>query len=110
MWNNLNECTFCSKLCFPRRYWHYLRKVLEVYELPCKTTVKTLFSTDEGVAFLLRCSEGTIYHAGDLNDWVWNGEPDEENRQAKELIRSDNRNFTQKRSNISRTKATHECK
>ena len=53
----------------------------EVHELPCKTTVETLFSTDEGVAFLLRCPEGTIYHAGDLNDWVWEGEPDEENQQ-----------------------------
>lgn len=52
-----------------------------VYELPCKTTMETLFSTDEGVAFLLQCPEGMIYHAGDLNDWVWEEEPDEENQQ-----------------------------
>lgn len=51
------------------------------YALPCGTTLRTLLSTDEGVAFLLRCSEGCIYHAGDLNDWVWAEETDSYNRQ-----------------------------
>lgn len=41
----------------------------------------TLQSTDAGVAFLLTTEEGVIYHAGDLNDWVWHGEPEENNRQ-----------------------------
>lgn len=31
-------------------------------------------STDEGVAFAVRVGGHTIYHAGDLNDWRWNGE------------------------------------
>lgn len=31
-------------------------------------------STDEGVAFMVECEGQTIYHAGDLNDWRWNGE------------------------------------
>lgn len=31
-------------------------------------------STDEGVAFMVECEGRTIYHAGDLNDWRWNGE------------------------------------
>ena len=31
------------------------------------------------VAFLLTCKEGVIYHAGDLNDWVWEGEPEDSN-------------------------------
>lgn len=53
----------------------------ESYELPCDTGLRTLLSTDSGVAFLLTCPEGTIYHAGDLNDWVWEGEPEQENRQ-----------------------------
>ena len=53
----------------------------QTYELPCATTLRTLLSTDEGVAFLLQCPEGTIYHAGDLNDWVWEGEPEQYNRQ-----------------------------
>lgn len=53
----------------------------ETYELPCDTRLCTLLSTDAGVAFLLNCPEGTIYHAGDLNDWVWEGESERENRQ-----------------------------
>lgn len=53
----------------------------ETYELPFCTILKTLLSTDEGVAFLLHCPEGTIYHAGDLNDWVWAEESDSYNRQ-----------------------------
>lgn len=51
------------------------------YELPCGTELETLHSTDSGVAFLVTCPEGVIYHAGDLNDWVWQGEPEQDNRQ-----------------------------
>lgn len=50
------------------------------YELPGGTAVYTLRSTDEGVAFLLKCPEGSVYHAGDLNEWVWPGESEEYNR------------------------------
>ena len=39
-------------------------------------TVETLPSTDVGVAFLVSCEGATIYHAGDLNWWHWDGEPD----------------------------------
>lgn len=42
----------------------------QTYELPCDTVLETLQSTDRGVAFIVKCPEGTIYHAGDLNDWV----------------------------------------
>ena len=41
--------------------------------------VETLKSTDEGVAFIVSEKDGTIYHAGDLNWWHWNGEPDDFN-------------------------------
>lgn len=41
--------------------------------------VETLKSNDEGVAFLVTVEEKTIYHAGDLNWWYWNGEPEEDN-------------------------------
>lgn len=51
------------------------------YQLPCDTRLETLLSTDQGVAFVLHCTEGIIYHAGDLNDWVWNGETERYNRQ-----------------------------
>ncbi len=42
-------------------------------------TVKALDSTDEGVAFLVEADGLTIYHAGDLNWWHWNGESDSYN-------------------------------
>lgn len=43
-------------------------------------SVRTLDSTDIGVAFLIQADSLCIYHAGDLNDWYWNGEPDSDNR------------------------------
>ena len=36
--------------------------------------IRTLRSTDEGVAFFVRFKEMTIFHAGDLNWWHWEGE------------------------------------
>lgn len=42
--------------------------------------ILTLKSTDEGVAFIVRESEGTIYHAGDLNWWHWEEESKAWNR------------------------------
>ena len=39
-------------------------------------TVETLSSTDEGVAFLVSADGLTVFHAGDLNWWHWEGEPD----------------------------------
>lgn len=36
--------------------------------------VETLPSTDEGVAFLVSVDGRTIFHAGDLNWWHWEGE------------------------------------
>lgn len=40
-----------------------------------EVTVETFRSTDEGVAFLITCGSAAIYHAGDLNHWRWDGEP-----------------------------------
>jgi L-ascorbate metabolism protein UlaG (beta-lactamase superfamily) len=39
-----------------------------------KISIKTLKSTDSGVAFLLQYLGKTIYYAGDLNWWLWSGE------------------------------------
>lgn len=39
-------------------------------------TVKTLRSTDEGVAFLVDTGDKTVFHAGDLHRWAWEGEPE----------------------------------
>lgn len=41
--------------------------------------VSTLRSTDLGVAFLVKCDGLVVYHAGDLNWWHWEGEPEEDN-------------------------------
>ena len=42
-------------------------------------TLETLASNDEGVAFVLDIDGLCIYHAGDLNWWHWEGEPDDYN-------------------------------
>lgn len=42
--------------------------------------LETFRSTDEGVAFWITVEERTIYHAGDLNNWYWEGETKEWNR------------------------------
>ena len=39
-------------------------------------SVRTLRSNDEGVAFLIHYAGKTLYHAGDLNWWHWEGEPE----------------------------------
>lgn len=46
--------------------------------------VRAFKSTDEGVAFLIDAEGKTIYHAGDLNNWVWAGEPEADNRRMSE--------------------------
>jgi len=42
-------------------------------------TVRTLASNDQGVAFIVEVDGLCIYHAGDLNWWHWEGEPDDYN-------------------------------
>ena len=41
--------------------------------------IEAFKSTAEGVAFLVRAEGKAIYHAGDLNNWVWEGEPEKDN-------------------------------
>lgn len=43
--------------------------------------VRTLKSTDRGVAYLVFVDGLIIYHAGDLNWWHWEGEPDKDNEE-----------------------------
>lgn len=38
--------------------------------------IRTFKSNDEGIAFLVCVDDVFIYHAGDLNWWHWNGEPE----------------------------------
>ena len=57
------------------------------YDLPHGERLETLRSTDSGAAFVLTFGAGTVYHAGDLNDWTWEGEPDDDNRRMRENYR-----------------------
>ena len=57
------------------------------YDLGAQQTLTTFRSTDLGVAFLIADQQRLIYHAGDLNDWVWDEESDAYNRQMTEDYR-----------------------
>ena len=48
----------------------------------------TLDSTDLGVAFLIEIDGLRIYHAGDLNWWHWEGEPDPFNQGMEEKYKA----------------------
>lgn len=43
-----------------------------------KLTISTLRSNDEGVAFLVELGDLRFYHAGDLNNWWWDGDAEDE--------------------------------
>lgn len=47
-------------------------------------TVRTLQSTDEGVAFLVKYSGNVLFHAGDLNWWHWDEESDSYNERMRQ--------------------------
>ncbi len=61
----------------------------ESHELSQGQKVFTLKSTDQGVAFLLEEESGLYYHAGDLHDWVWIGEEQEDNAQMTYAFRQE---------------------
>lgn len=46
--------------------------------------IETLKSTDEGVAFFVEYGGKTLYHAGDLNLWIWPEEGEEWNREMEQ--------------------------
>lgn len=57
------------------------------YDLGNQLKLTTFRSTDLGVAFLIEDQGLLIYHAGDLNDWVWEEESDAYNRQMTDDYR-----------------------
>ncbi len=57
------------------------------YTLCLGQTLTTFTSTDVGVAFLIEDGEQIIYHAGDLNDWVWAEETAAYNHQMTKKYR-----------------------
>ncbi len=56
------------------------------YQLEGGILVETLLSNDSGVAFIVSSDDGGVYHGGDLNDWYWEGEPEEENRELRAIF------------------------
>ena len=57
------------------------------YDPAPKVQLITFRSTDLGVAFLIEEDGKLIYHAGDLNDWVWDEETDAYNKKMTEDYR-----------------------
>lgn len=60
----------------------------ESLTLPDGFMVTALPSTDEGVAFLVKCGNKTIFHAGDLNWWHWEGEDPAWNLEMEEKFKT----------------------
>lgn len=58
----------------------------EEYEF-CGAKIKTLHSTDTGVAYLVKIDGKTIYHAGDLHLWVWEGAPKFQRNHVEAMFR-----------------------
>ena len=59
------------------------------YQFDGGIQVETLLSNDSGVAFIVSSDEGTIYHSGDLNDWYWEGEPEEDNLELRTIYHAE---------------------
>ncbi len=59
-------------------------RTVELEEGGALVRVSALASTDSGVAFVVETEGKRIYHAGDLNWWHWDGEPEEENAWMEE--------------------------
>ena len=59
------------------------------YDLEPQLKITIFRSTDLGVAFLIEDQKELIYHAGDLNDWVWEEETDEYNREMTASYRKE---------------------
>lgn len=55
------------------------KKIPLTADRSAEAEVITCSSTDEGVAFLVKVEDKVIYHGGDLNNWRWEGEPEDWN-------------------------------
>ena len=69
---------------------HFNPQIFEILDdsLDNETKVDTLLSNDSGVAFIVKTKEGTIYHAGDLNDWYWDGGSKADNQRLTSAYRA----------------------
>ena len=53
-------------------------EVLSADSLNADVSIDTLRSNDEGVAFIVRLGDLSIYYAGDLNNWWWDGDVEDQ--------------------------------
>ncbi len=60
-------------------YYLYPNRQVEIKNL----SVKTLGSTDAGVAFLVKLQDISLFHAGDLHLWIWKEESDDYNQKMR---------------------------
>ncbi|WP_456317327.1 MBL fold metallo-hydrolase [Solobacterium moorei] len=61
----------------------------QCYQFADEIQVETLLSNDSGVAFIVSTDKGIIYHGGDLNDWYWEGEPEEDNQKLRAIYHAE---------------------
>jgi L-ascorbate metabolism protein UlaG (beta-lactamase superfamily) len=66
------------------------------YDLGIRQKLTTLSSTDQGVAYLIEDCGQWIYHAGDLNDWVWEEETEAYNAEMTANYREQIRILSEK--------------
>ena len=52
------------------------------------------------LAFIVKTKEGTIYHAGDLNDWEWDGAGDLINGRVRRAFRHEIKKLSEKPINV----------
>ena len=60
--------------------------------------IETLRSTDAGVAFYVETRGATFFHAGDLNDWTWEGAGDLINGRMRREYRTQLKNWRENQS------------
>lgn len=70
--------TYILSTSIPKSYQAFYVEAQKRYTID-DLFIQTLLSTDEGCAFLIQVENQTIYHAGDLNWWHWEGESQEDN-------------------------------
>jgi L-ascorbate metabolism protein UlaG (beta-lactamase superfamily) len=81
---NLPHSEYYLSYDIPGKYhteWTNILKPHQVWESKYRINnqpikIQTFESTDEGVAFLVTMDNIVIYHAGDLNWWHWDEEPE----------------------------------
>ena len=95
----MNE-KYLTRMEIPEEVWDKIiyAKKNDMFYLNEDIKVETLRSTDAGVAFIVTTKGKSIYHAGDLNWWTWNGETIKEYEEMTkqfqtEIQRIENRYF-----------------